>query len=221
MISTEVKQTLATWTDVRANMLNWYNDRSIILNLKNLFKGTPSFQFNSPAQSGPKTLHFYPAVNTSNELVMYIINGNDDKLSVFEKTSPDQFVQDYVTIAPIIQSPPSNSPAFPDENVLSQIHADEALQRIRNWDVYHNTWIEVEVPKDGIFQAFTLTASDQGLQGDLMGYFGLDGTANPFNFTADLILLNTENNFYNTVRPVPPFPSGEEFFMLDAAVGLP
>jgi len=218
MIQTEVKHNTVTWSDVTTNMLNWYDLRDKAQDLKDLFAGTPSFQFNSPAQNGPKTLHFYPAVN-DNKLILYIINGKDDKLSVFENMTPNEFVDEYVTTAHIVQSIPADSPAFPDENVLSKIHADEAVQRIRNWDVYHNSWIDYAVPNDKVFQGFTLTASDRGLEGELLGYFGLEIIPNPFEYKPDLILLNTEDSFYNTVRPVPPFPAGQEFFMLDAAIG--
>ncbi len=224
MITNKVEENTLTWSEVKNNINTWNNNRSNPFLLKSLFEGNLHFKFHPSTNiAQPKThLHFYPAV-TATGLVLYIIRKDDDRRSVFE-SDPANFTNLIITAR--LEQP--NGEPDPDTpsiivDIKSKISAGVAIERIGNWITYHRRWIDEKAKPEnnGIFQAFSLEASDDGLHDKLLGYFGLRGTANPFNFSADLILLNTDNDFFNTVRPVPPFhPETEaDFFLLEAATG--
>lgn len=220
MTSKNVEQNTLTWNEVKNNISLWNAIRRSSLLLKPLFEGNLHFEFHTSTTINlPKTkLHFYPAIS-SNDLVLYIIKEDDDQRSVYE-SDPSGFTNKIITAK--LKQPHDNSTPAVHSNIVdipSKISAGEAIARIGNWITYHNRWIDENAPNTGIFQAFHLDASDEGLHDKLLGYFGLKGTADPFDFSADLVLLNTENDFFNTVRPVPPFGQEGEaaFFLLEAA----
>jgi len=207
--------TTATWNEVKQNVLSWNNIRTNPSIIKPFFNGETFFEFHpSTSILHPKTaLHFYPAI-TPTGFVLYIIKAINDKFTVFEQ-DPVNFPANYIITAEIKM-------ASPDEygELLSKIPRKEALERIANWDEHHDQWIDCKAPNGGLFQAFTLSANDHGLQDQLTGFFGLVGTADPFSFSADIILENNRARaFFNTVKPVPPYPpeTPQDFFILEAA----
>jgi len=220
MISSLSNQTTTAWTEIKENINRWNTIKYIPTLSIPLFEGNTLFKFMSPAVGPVAKLHFYPAVETVgsvNKLLMYIIRTEDDKLEVYEEYEREG--KDYtnlITKSEVIQAEDDNV-----DDLTSRISPLEAVERIGNWLAHHNRWLEDGGSSDGIFDAFSLDSDYINLHGPIDGFFGLVGKPKPFDFKADLILLNpTNEGFYNTVRPVPPYPPEEpsDFFLLEASM---
>ena len=209
MVLTE--NTILTLTEVKQNMNTWNNIRRSAASIEPYFQGVTFFDFNpiinivDPSVS----FHFYPAVSGS-DFMLYIIDKDKDQLSVYLE-DPDRFT-DYIRVAPLIQAP--------SDDIYSEIPPGEARQRIDDWTAHHNEYINANADQGNVFLAFDNPPLTIRNSGDLRGYFGLykDNGTGPWK--ADIILQDSGDAFYNTVRPVPPFGQGggNEFFLLSATI---
>lgn len=219
MVNNEVTTDVLKWEQVKQNIREWNRIRRSPSDVKPLFIGETYFEFQAKplVSSEPIALHFYPAVISPTELVIYVIRTEFDKKEVYE-ADKENFAEKYISVAPLMRASMNEV-----HGTIHGISRQDALQRIRNWDNYHDLWIDERAPTgDGIFQAFYMTpSSNQDLAGGIRGFFGLQTAIPPFDFNADLVLQNIDTQlYYNTVRPVPPYPAGEpmeKFFLLIAA----
>ncbi len=200
----EIKQNIRNWDDIRG-------DSEII---KSLLTGSRFFKFTPQIPLGATTadLHFYPAVENQ-KFIFYIINTAYDNPEAYEE-DPSMFL-DFISKAELQEVSKDEL-----EDIMAEIPEEEARQRISNWNTNYSSFIEKNAGSE-FFQAFSFSASNEGLNDMLVGLFGLDniiGSIDQF-FNVDLILVNSERSFFNTVWPVPPFGTGgkEAFFLLNAA----
>jgi len=219
MIKNTVSPSVLEWEEIKQNIRGWNMIRHSADEVKPFFTGETYFEFQAKPDDSqdPIALHFYPAVVSDNELALYIIRTEFDKKEVYEKDK-ENFANKYISVAPLRKTHVGGL-----DDLLHGITRENALKRIHNWDRFHPQWMDATAPTlDGIFAAFYMTpSSNQDLREGLRGFFGLKGTASPFDFKADLILQNiATQRYFNTVRPVPPYPSEEpetSFFLLTAA----
>lgn len=211
MVTTE--NTTLTFTQVRQNMNTWNNIRnnpgaviSFFTN-KNLFDFSPIINIFEPSIS----LHFYPAIS-GNDFFLYIIDKDKDNLETYMQ-DPEGFTG-YIREARLKEG------NILGVNAESEIPEREARDRVEDWDSNYPTYFIEDAPSKNVFLAFEHPPLNIKSNGFLEGSFGLyrDGGAGPWK--ADIILKDSGESYYNTVRPVPPFGQGggNQFFLLSATI---
>lgn len=199
---------------VTKNMHTWYNKRNTPSEVQHFFIGVTNFDFSLIFHilDSPLGLHFYPAI-TDEGFVLYIIESQYDKLSIY-LDDPDKFT-DYIIEAKLIKEP--NFVVV--DSMETKIPTKEAVERIANWTSSNEEYLVNNGAEGDVFIAFNYEGTDLPLS-DVTGYFGLFKTADSDSWKADIIMLS-DDSFYNTVRPVPPFGQGggSEYFLLTASLG--
>jgi len=152
-------------------------------------------------------IHAYCGI-LNDKLVFFLIPSEFDNKSQM----PDTIVE-YITTCPIH---PRN-----DNDVPHEIPEKEAKKRMLNWKKDLTEWVPKQInTTDGIFQAFAIPSDDINNFGEPIANFALKDSSNPTGYTADLVIIDTTekgNIYYDTVRPVPPFPPVSDFFLLALA----
>lgn len=202
----QISAALTEWNNARNSnglqqMLDW-------LNQGNMFYFQPDMT-NQPVPGQNKAyVHVYPGV-MNGMLKFFVISAYYDRAE-FAST-----IEEHIQVCNIAEATPgsNNSLVMPTELALS---------RIDNWDVHHNHWIAENIStEDSIFQAFCVPQSDTITSIQNSAFLALKGDQNgPEDFSAELIIEGSENLFFDTVAPVPPFLesghlSEESFYLLD------
>ncbi|MEM9545268.1 MAG: hypothetical protein AAGA77_04810 [Bacteroidota bacterium] len=205
------ENTVLTFTEIKQNMNTWNNIRKNAAAVKPYFQGETYFDFNPIINIFDSSLsfHFYPAVS-GNQFMLYIIDKEMDKLSVYLE-NPIAFIEK-IRVANLVQ--------IVSDDILSGISRGEARQRIKDWTDHHNTYINENAAAGNIFLAFENPPLNIHNNGELRGFFGLYQDNNTGPWKADILLKDSGDEYYNTVRPVPPFGQGggNEFFLLAATI---
>jgi hypothetical protein len=138
-----------------------------------------------------------------------------------EQYNSKEGILPFITICELFEKP------FPESDSLVIITPKEAEQLVNNWEKHKDIWIKENVSiEDGFYNALVIPKSDLKTDTNYSCFFALKQNDSPIDFTADLVLTDYQNqlvtNYYDLVRPVPPFKIGEldksRFFLLNLAL---
>jgi len=165
------------------------------------------FCFDGMDKGTSTTLHAYCGI-TDSKLVFYLIPSEFDT----PETQQEVILNKIITCP--VQRIVGESPEIPEE---------EAKRRIKYWKADLEEWLPQQISSEfGLFEAFAIPVADvMGSDGNAntllkyTAYFALEKSPSAAGYSADLVLLdNHDNVFYDTVRPVPPFPPKDGIFYL-------
>lgn len=196
----EITSAISAWAAAKQNSAT----------LISLFNEGNAFNFNWLQENVPlnSSMHVYPGIH-NNQLWFFTIPSVNDTREQYESR---EGILPFITSSPITMEQP-------DPRLSLTITPDEAMHRIHNWTDNYDSWLTAAVTKeDGIFSAFDVPIEDVEYYGQIRVFMALENVVESEDFTADLILQNTEGgsydkSFHDTVRPVPPFGGGN-FFLL-------
>lgn len=183
---------LKTLPEIRTYIENWKKIREDLSQLKKYLSYANSFSYtiqNKPSEY----FHVYPGVCLETEsLYVFLVDAKQDASKKFDSIIQCRILPDL-----------SNSESLP---------SGEALEMIYNWQNNREVWLEKQIStKYGVFYAFSMPAGYMVEGAEYETFFSLkpksktednDGIA----YDADLVTMR--KNFYDVVRPVPPFGGG-------------
>lgn len=163
----------------------------------------------SPQQSSSSNpdIHIYPAIDSTNKLVMLVINAEKD---VSTNSSIANDVQ-VCSVSMVMPTQQGNQGGLPSQ---------EALARIGAWYQNYQAWITANIATtDSIFQAFSLPKADANFGNQHNAFLALNPpSASPITSAkGDIVVQDVDSSafeYYDTGMPVPPFPGGGGGFYL-------
>ena len=173
-------------TQIKEYIKNWQTIRKDSSELKKYLSISDSFSYIN-SYSSIENLHVYPGVCLKKKtLYMFLIDAEMDK-----KRQYDTIIISEVGVCLGMGTTP--------------IPTELAMGRIDNWKGKRDAWIDKQVQtEEGIFEAFNVPASYMEKGVEYETFFSLkENPKTSSEFDADLITMR--KNFYDVVRPVPPF----------------
>lgn len=174
--------------EIKKCINNWKTIVNDSTELKNYLSIASSFSYKN-IYSTTKNIHVYPGVNFETKtFYMFLI---DEELDKNQKYSSENVIQ--VNLGSLL-------------SLRSSIPTSIALTRIENWNEKRDIWIDKQVKSgEGLFLAFNLPSAYMELDAEYETYFALQD--NPESFSGyDADLITTKKEYFDVVRPVPPFP---------------
>lgn len=175
-----------TLDQIKKYIQNWQSIRKNPDELKKYLSQANSFSYKNSFFS-IKELHVYPGVCfESGKLYMFLVSAKADAKKDYS----------HIIVAEVDI----------DLGMGEPLPTRIAIERIENWRLNRDSWIEKQaLTEEGIFAAFNLPADYMRKGIAYETFFSLE--ANPkvlTGYIADLVTMR--KNFYDVVRPVPPFP---------------
>lgn len=191
--------------EVYESMKAWNVAKNNVQALKEIFSKVNMFDFSAVDVEDSEFIHVYPGI-LNGELVFNTVASIHDKASAYK---PD-------VLMPFVTTSAAQTAPFGDMN--GEISKKEAERRVHYWNENASEWIERQVADRCMYQAFKIPAEDIRQGNVHEAFFALTrGTTSRTAFTADLIIVNRENDrspiiaiYHDMVRPVPPFKPLEE-----------
>ena len=198
----EITRAIARWQHAKRNP----NKLRKLLGTGKFFPVYPTEQSDDPKR---RFLHAYPGIHKG-RLLFFVINALRD---TEEQHHTGDGLLSCISICEIED--------FDLIEDIDPIPPGEAIKRILSWHDHHEKWIRKEVTTiDGPFECYVIPQKGLGVNRDYQAFFALQSGIVSEDFRADLVLFDPqartfpqvdhkENNFFDTVRLVPPFPPGE------------
>lgn len=181
---------LLTLPEIQTYIKNWQKIRTDASELKKYLLYADSFSYkieNKPSE----IFHVYPGVCLETEtLYIFLIDAKMDQRKKY-----DSIIQ--CKIEPNLG------------NSESPLPSREALEMIYKWQKNREEWIDKKInTKYGVFRAFSMPADYMVEGAEYETFFSLKENSNNDEVERDADLVTMRKNFYDVVRPVPPFGGG-------------
>lgn len=183
---------LISLADIQIYIDNWKKIRTNATELKNYLLTADSFSYTIKSKPSDN-LHVYPGICTkTRSLYIFILDANMDRSKKFDSVIQCKVIPNTINSEPLPTS--------------------EALERIYNWQKYKSKWIDIQMSsKYGVFRAFNMPAAYMVEGAEYETFFSLkekpkSNADDETEYEADLVTMR--KNFYDVVRPVPPFGGG-------------